>query len=409
MNDPNTLETALDYARRGWAVFPIWPVASDGSCTCGDLTCKDTGKHPIGSLTPSGCKDATTDKDQIGEWWETYPEANIGIATGAISGNFILDVDAGGVETLQALEEQHGELPNTPAAITGSGGYHVFFKHPGKRVANSVKKLGAGLDVRGDGGYVVAAPSLHKSGKRYAWHPDLNLNSTEIADAPDWLLHEVTATTKTEPNRTSASWSPPETDQISEEEARTRLLESRNDEHRHATERMQRGESLFEAGDHHASVFAFISFVRWTLPEISDDTILRLLKRSIDAMCCEKHGIDYAHECLRKANDSFSTSDKAFNQRAKKIFTPFLEKRKRTPSADQAHKILTTIPAVDQRTECAERLARHFFRKYRGPKSVAMDTVAIWNQMLCSPPLSLDELYVVFERAATRNAEATNG
>ena len=80
-----------------------------------------------------------------------------------------VDVDKGGEESLRELEAEHGELPTTTIAVTGSGGMHYFFRHPGVEMRNSAGKLGAGLDVRGDGGYVVAAPSNHASGGHYDW------------------------------------------------------------------------------------------------------------------------------------------------------------------------------------------------------------------------------------------------
>jgi len=86
------LEHALAYARRGWRVFPIWPIR-DGRCACGSACGRDAGKHPIGRLVPHGVLDATTDASCITRWWTDTPDANVGIATGAGSDLVALDQD----------------------------------------------------------------------------------------------------------------------------------------------------------------------------------------------------------------------------------------------------------------------------------------------------------------------------
>lgn len=138
----------------------------------------------------AGLKDATTDEAVIARWWQTWPQANIGVATGPQSGLVVLDIDAGknGTETLAELESTHEKLPDTVEAITGSGGRHILFAHPNISVKNSVRKLGPGIDVRGDGGYIVVAPSLHKSGQRYAWEASSEPEATPLASVPSWLL-----------------------------------------------------------------------------------------------------------------------------------------------------------------------------------------------------------------------------
>lgn len=108
---------------------------------------------------------------------------------GRKSGLVALDVDprSGGDASLCELIEAHGELPNTLEAITGGGGSHLFFAHPGVSFKNSASVLGEGLDVKTDGGYVVAAPSLHASGKRYEWR-----TRRSPASMPGWLLKLLT-------------------------------------------------------------------------------------------------------------------------------------------------------------------------------------------------------------------------
>ncbi|GGD19447.1 bifunctional DNA primase/polymerase [Sinisalibacter lacisalsi] len=163
------LDHALEYAARGWAVFPVHGIV-DGICTCGQADCSSAGKHPLGGR---GLKDATTDLNAINEWWSNYPGANIGIATGPISGLFVVDVDDGpsktGFVSLQTLEAEHGQLPRDVCVRTGSGGLHIYLMNPQINVRNSAGKLGENIDIRGDGGYVVAPPSHHVSGNLYAW------------------------------------------------------------------------------------------------------------------------------------------------------------------------------------------------------------------------------------------------
>src|SRR5690606_17908582 len=127
-------------------------------------------KHPRWhkDLLPNGLKSATDDINQIRKWWDLWSDANIGIATGASSGFIAIDVDgADGKRTIEAWIKKYGKLPQTVTSKTGSGGHHIFFKQPGWFVQNSVRKLAPGIDVRGDGGYIVAPPSYHISGNKY--------------------------------------------------------------------------------------------------------------------------------------------------------------------------------------------------------------------------------------------------
>ena len=131
------LKSALRAARRGWHVLPLhW--ATDGRCSCGDLDCSSVGKHP---LTSHGVYDATTDETTIRDWWDEYPEANIGIATRKVSGVIVLDVDPrhGGTESLQQFEKENGQLPEGPAVRTGGGGLHFYFKYSPDVSGNKVE------------------------------------------------------------------------------------------------------------------------------------------------------------------------------------------------------------------------------------------------------------------------------
>jgi hypothetical protein len=160
------LTAALEYARRNWPVIALHTPEGQ-SCSCGEVDCGGAAKHPRyhRESLPSGLKSATTDVNLIQTWWKLWPEANVAIVTGAFSGLLVLDVDPrhGGEESLEELEAKHGRIPDTMETITGGGGRHILFAHPGGVVGNKVG-LVPGLDVRGDGGYIVAPPSLHMSG-----------------------------------------------------------------------------------------------------------------------------------------------------------------------------------------------------------------------------------------------------
>lgn len=161
------LNDALCYASRGWPIFP----------------CRRRGKEP---LVSGGFKAATTDPATVRAWWRRWPDANIGLATGRPSGVVVLDVDPrnGGDEALLALPP----LPATVECLTGGGGRHVYFRWPGFEVRCRSNAFGPGLDMKGDGGYVLLPPSVHPSGRRYEWELSSHLDEVPIAAMPDWLL-----------------------------------------------------------------------------------------------------------------------------------------------------------------------------------------------------------------------------
>ncbi len=181
----NRKELALGLAEHDLPVFPLHtPQGSECSCPSG-ANCSHAGKHP---RTKNGVKDATNDEDQIKEWWEKWPESNIGLATGAVSGIFVVDVDgAHGKAALRALEAKYGKLPKTVTVKTG-GGLHYYFRHDGTRIRNRAGHPGKNIDIRGDGGYVIAPGSVHKSGATYRFVKKRGLGEIEIASAPPWLL-----------------------------------------------------------------------------------------------------------------------------------------------------------------------------------------------------------------------------
>ncbi len=184
------LEAAVQYAARGWPVFPLYEIR-DGRCSCGRPTCTSPGKHP---RTIKGFKDATTDRDKIIAWWAVNPTANIGISTGQ-SGLVILDVDGfEGQAELKALLAIHGRLPKTLTVRTGRpGGFHVYFVGTG--ITSKIDKQHH-IDVRGTTGYVVAPPSNHISGVDYAW-VDASLPPVPV---PAWVAGWVAGGSRTNAN-----------------------------------------------------------------------------------------------------------------------------------------------------------------------------------------------------------------
>lgn len=190
MTDPApTHKRAVFYARQGFAVFPLYTI-EDGRCSCGK-ECPSPGKHPIGSLVPQGCNNASSDPRDVEQWWAVYPDANIGIATGDVSGVLVLDVDLEGTDTLANLERLYGDLGPTWSVATGSGGMHLWFRMPNVDIRNSASAIGPGLDVRGNGGYVVAPPSIHLSGNRYRWAEGWHPTKVDLAEVPEWLLKKM--------------------------------------------------------------------------------------------------------------------------------------------------------------------------------------------------------------------------
>ncbi len=125
--------------------------------------------------------------EEVRRWWRRWPEANVGIVTGAVSGLVVLDVDPrhGGEDSLAVLEGIHGPVPHTVESLTGGGGQHFYFRHPGAVVSS--RSIAAGLDVKGDGGLVVCPPSAHASGRPYVWEAGCAPGEVPLADLPWWL------------------------------------------------------------------------------------------------------------------------------------------------------------------------------------------------------------------------------
>lgn len=164
-------EAALAYLARGWSVVPIEP----------------RGKRPL--VPWRALQTRLPTPEAVGGWFERWPDANVAIVTGRRSGLVVVDVDPrhGGDASLAAFEREHAPLPATVESLTGGGGRHVYFRHPGGRAPNRVGLL-PGIDVRGDGGCVVAPPSIHPSGVAYAWRAGRAPGAVPLAALPEaWL------------------------------------------------------------------------------------------------------------------------------------------------------------------------------------------------------------------------------
>jgi hypothetical protein len=186
------LRWAKFWADKGFSVVPVHFVKKDGSCSCSaGAGCDSPGKHPA----PSRWKryqEKRADGDQLEMWFEgRFKDYNLGVVTGSISGNvYAVDVDVSegkvGQDTLDDLCMANDDMPETFEQRTGSGGKHIFLRAPeGTAIITGKNVLGDGIDTRGEGGFVVVAPSNHKSGGKYLIE-DWALNN-EIADSPAWV------------------------------------------------------------------------------------------------------------------------------------------------------------------------------------------------------------------------------
>lgn len=181
---PDPIEVALEYTARGWPVFPCRHVDEEFFDTnTGAFEVRAKAKSPLTSI---GFKAASDTDFTVRDFWRRHPHAMIGVPTGAPIGAFVLDIDVkgevNGFDWLRQVQSANGRLPDTLTANTASGGQHLYFRHvDGVRNRGA---LGPGVDVRGDGGYVVAPGSVMADGRRYVWiDPD-----EEIAEAPQWLI-----------------------------------------------------------------------------------------------------------------------------------------------------------------------------------------------------------------------------
>jgi hypothetical protein len=184
--DRGPKEHALTYAALGWRVFPVHEMTREGVCSCAEgAACgKRSGKHP---RTDGGVNEASNDRATVEGWWTRWPAASVGIATGRTSGLTVIDADVSegkpGLVNLTVMAAKNGGIPGTLIANTGGGGLHLYFKYT-EALRTGANVLATAIDVRNDGGYVIAPPSNHASGGAYKWAKE----SGELLEVPAWLL-----------------------------------------------------------------------------------------------------------------------------------------------------------------------------------------------------------------------------
>lgn len=174
MNGAAPEAAAKAYLRRGWSVVPVAP----------------RSKHPLVKWEPY--QRQPPGEAEIEGWFQRWPGAGVAIVTGTVSNLVVLDVDPGhgGEDSLSELEAVNGALPDTVEAISGGGGRHLYFAHPGAPTRNVVG-LAPGIDLRADGGVIVAPPSHHPSGRDYRWRDGHAPDDCELAALPGWLLRLI--------------------------------------------------------------------------------------------------------------------------------------------------------------------------------------------------------------------------
>jgi putative DNA primase/helicase len=197
------LAAALSYATRGFYVFPCFEIDAAGDCTCAPThpsrnakgQCESPGKHP---RTAHGFKDAARDPATITAWWTRWPNANVALDCGR-SGLLVVDVDPRnqGDATLAELEHTHGPLPDTVRQLTPGGGFHSVLQRPDwPHVRPPKTPLGPGIDIKCDGGYIIATPSTHVRNRHYCFEIGFGFDDYPLAPAPGWLLARLEQRTK---------------------------------------------------------------------------------------------------------------------------------------------------------------------------------------------------------------------
>jgi Bifunctional DNA primase/polymerase, N-terminal len=191
MHNQRTLLAALAYAAHGWAVFPAPP---------GTKRSYKSAEHSDGRAWGM-----TRNAEEIRRDFTLWPDAGIGIPTGAVNGIIVVETDTveghgiDGSNSLAQLETKHGALPQTLQAISPSGSVHRYFKHTGDgiKIKSSASEIGRGIDIRGDGGMVIVPPTVRPGVGVYRW-----INRNPIAEPPGWLV-ELTKDKQQQPKRLS--------------------------------------------------------------------------------------------------------------------------------------------------------------------------------------------------------------
>lgn len=177
------MDAATAYTQMlGWHIFPI----------------HYKSKVPV---TKNGFKDATNNIEQIKKWWTEYPNANIGLPTGKINDIIVIDVDPrnGGKFSFDRLLDEYEPLPHAVECLTGGNGNHYYFKYD-DRINKSTIQGYDGIDIQGNGKYVVLPPSIHPNGRQYHWEESSKPVINQITDIPSWFVKLFEVNTKPDEN-----------------------------------------------------------------------------------------------------------------------------------------------------------------------------------------------------------------
>ena len=175
MLNQSAQELLAVYSALGFKMIPLAPVDSHSN-----------GKRPL----MSGWQEqATTNPSQVGQWFVENPNAGLGIVTGLASALCVIDVDPrnGGKDSLIDMYRLHGKFPETPVVETGGGGWHFYFRCNQMNI-RLPKNLAPGIDVKWEGGFVCAPPTLHQSGQLYFWDACFHIENFPLPLLPNWLL-----------------------------------------------------------------------------------------------------------------------------------------------------------------------------------------------------------------------------
>lgn len=369
------IQEALSLASRGWRVLPVHPIREDGACGCG-RPCPSPGKHPALMAWQDG---ATTDPAVIESWWASMPKAGVGVATG--DGLLVLDIDVKpgkrGDLTLEDLEATHGRLPYSVRARTGSGGLHVYLGLPDGRSASNSSPF-SGIDVRGQGGFVVAPPSPHASGGRYEWL-DGGPEECPLEPAPEWLLDLL------RPAFTPGEGAGPHTGPLLPQEAAARLLARLLPE---AVRKAMSGESR------HATWL-------WLANQMRDSRAPREI-------------LEFAEESFLAACRASGSGRLVTVDELRRVTRWVFSRAPRDPHPAAEPDLLPLRLAEqlngDSRARIARSLARCLANTLASPKGpppgVLWELVRGWNAARNTPPLPDEELEAIFLEAVQRRVAA---
>jgi hypothetical protein len=178
-------QAALAYLALGWSVVPVH-TPMDGRCSCGRPGCPSPGKHP--RVAWERLTRRRPGVQEVLGWWRRWPDANVAVVTGSVSGVAVVDVDArvDGERALAERERVEGRLPTSAESRTGGGGRHVWLALPAESATSTV--LDPGLELKAEGATAVAPPSLHASGNHYEWASHRSPWEIGLAPIPDWLV-----------------------------------------------------------------------------------------------------------------------------------------------------------------------------------------------------------------------------